>query len=160
MHPLGCTDLPGPTLPSRMATMVHRHGWESRNPSKPLCRNTIPIASRRAPSFKSLYLKRPHTASQGRRSSLLGASDTALRLLGHVVSVVGVRGQLISPKPTAKKVIRNARGINGVFSASRGRAKLQRAAPGGRLPDNASTPQQMFGPSRPNAAECFEHQPL
>jgi hypothetical protein len=34
-----------------------------------------------AASFKSLYLKRPFTAHRNDRSSLVGASDTALRLV-------------------------------------------------------------------------------
>jgi hypothetical protein len=41
---------------------------------------------RKAASFKSLYLKRPFTAHRNNRSLLLGASDTALGLLGTDLS--------------------------------------------------------------------------
>ena len=44
--------------------------------------------SRGAASFKSLYLKRPYTAHRKRKSSPVGASDTALRLLARVVKFV------------------------------------------------------------------------
>ena len=57
-----------------------RQQWQLRKRSEPAHPDTNPIVLGAA-SFKSLYLKRPYTADRKGRSSLVGASDTALRLI-------------------------------------------------------------------------------
>src|SRR5208283_1431075 len=60
-------------------TQVHRQQRQPRKQSQLAHPHTNPIVLGAA-SFKSLYLKRPYTAHRNGRSSLVGASDTALRL--------------------------------------------------------------------------------
>jgi Putative transposase/Transposase zinc-binding domain len=71
-------------------TEAHRQQGPPRTRQRPTHRDTNPIVLQAA-SFKSLYLKRPYTAHRNGRSSLVGASDTALRLVGSYEQVYSVR---------------------------------------------------------------------